>query len=53
MNVKGLTGPRYNWHKVVWTKVLQFFVVGGSGVVCEVNFMSNSTAVKIELEFVS
>ena len=51
--MKGLTGPRYNWHKVVSTKVLHIFAVGGSGVVCEVNFMSNSTAVKIELGFVS
>ena len=51
--MKGLTGPRYIWHKVVLTKVLHIFVVGWSGVVCEVNFMSNSTAVKIELGFVS
>ena len=51
--MKSLTGPRYNWHKVVLTKVLHIFAVGGSGVVCEVNFMSNSTAVKIELGFMS
>ena len=51
--MKGLTGLRYDWPNVVLTKVLQIFAVGGSGVVCEVNFMSNSTAVKIELGFVS
>ena len=31
-----LTGPTYNWHKVVITKVLNISVVGESGVVCEV-----------------
>ena len=51
--MKGLTGPRYNWHNVVLTKVLQIFAVGGSGVECEVNFMSNSTTVRIELGFVN
>ena len=47
--MRGLTGPRYDSHKVVLTKVLQIFVVGKSGVVCEVNFMSNPTTVRIEL----
>ena len=50
--MKGLTGPKYNWHKVVLTKVLHIFVVGGSRVVCKVNFMSNSTTVRgCELTF--
>ena len=51
--MKGLTGPRHNWHDVVLTKVLQIFAVGGSGVVCEVNFTSNSTTVRIESGSVS